>query len=50
MTESASAPHYTVKIKTVREVVNEWLDTYNRSLLGTKQAEILIAELEKLNN
>lgn len=46
----ANVKQYTVNIKTVRQVVEEFLDTYDRSLLGTKQAEALIAELEKLNN
>ena len=45
----ASVDNYTITAKTVRNVVEEFLDKYNRSLLGTRQAEELIAELEKLN-
>lgn len=44
----ASVKNYTVKVKTVREIVNEFLDKYNRHLLGTKEAEALIRELENL--
>lgn len=36
------------KTKTVREIVNEFLDAYSRHLLGTKEAEALIRELENL--
>lgn len=44
----ANVKSFTVKVKTVREVVNEFLDLYDRSLLGTKQAEALIQDLENL--
>lgn len=36
-----------VKTK-VRAVVEEFLDKYNRQLLGSKEAEALIRELENL--
>lgn len=34
---------------TTRQIVEEWLDTFNRGLLGTEEAEILIAQLEEIN-
>ncbi len=45
--ESSSSQYYTVKIKSVREIVREWLDMYNRQLLDTPEMEKLIKELEQ---
>lgn len=47
---TASQEPYTVTIKTVRFVVEEFLDKYNRQFLGSKEAEELIQELESLNS
>lgn len=49
-TYEASADNYTITVKTVRSIVEEFLDKYNRSLLGSKEAEQLIKELQDLNN
>jgi hypothetical protein len=45
----ASVENYVVTVKNVRAIVEEFLDKYNRSLLGTKEAEELIKQLEQLN-
>lgn len=38
-----------VKPPTTRSIVREWLEAWNRGLVGTRSEELLVKQLEKAN-